>query len=222
MIVEEAHREEHTRYSFGHFLPKVVRRAPRSHHSDPLSSHLPLSKQTAVTLPEIEVQKLGREKHEKKKTSVVNLPQNPEKERLRRCQVEKQIRNSQDRWWEWPERKRRTEMYIRSSVIKLDAEAVVSSHGRGHRHRHNLPPLARGGKTVPTHTQPPAQRKLDSIKQGTETFTHTEPCIHSLASNPGSLFWISSRSFGEKLFFFCLKLQDKIRNGEPGVEAIHS
>lgn len=170
MIVEEAHRQEHTRYSFGHFLPKVVRRAPRSHHSDPLSSHLPLSKQTAVTLPEIEVQKLGREKHEKK-TSIVNLPQNPQKERLRHCQVENQVKKSQDRWWEWPKRKRRTEMYIHSSVVKLDAEAVVSSHGRGHHHRHNLPPLAHGGKTVPTHTHPPAQRKLS--KQGIETFTHT-------------------------------------------------
>ena len=164
---EEAHQEGRTRYSFGHFLPKVVRRVPQSHRSDPA-----LHKQTAVTLPEIEVHKLGREKHEKKKTSRVNLPQNPEKERLRRCQVEKRVKKSGDQWWDWPERKRRTGMHIHSSFVKPGPEAVVGSHGRGHHHGHNLPPLPYGGKTVPTHIQPQAQRKLDPIKLGMQTFTH--------------------------------------------------
>ena len=67
-------------------------------------------------------------------------------------------------------------MYIHSSVVKLDAEAVVSSHGRGHHHRHNLPPLAHDGKTVPTHTQPTAQRKLS--KQGMKHLL-IQSCIHS-------------------------------------------
>lgn len=171
MIAEEAHQEGHTRYSFGHFLPKVVRRVPQSHHSDSLST---LHKQTAVTLPEIEVHKLSREKHEKK-TSRVNLPQNPEKERLRRCQVEKQVKKSGGQWWDWPERKRKTGMPNHSSFVKPGAEAVV---GRSHCHGHNLPPLPHGVETVPTHIQPQAQRKLDPIKLGMPTFTHR--VIHTL------------------------------------------
>lgn len=170
MIAEEARQERHTRYSFGHFLPKVVRRVPQSHHSDPLST---LHKQTAVTLPEIEVHKLSSEKHEKKnKTSRVNLPQNPEKERLRHCQVEKQVKKSGGQWWDWPERKRRTGMPNHSSFVKPGAEAVVGSHSRGHCHGHNLPPLPHGVETVPTHIQPQAQRKLDPIKLGMPTFSH--------------------------------------------------
>lgn len=169
MITEEAHQEGHTRYSFGHFLPKVVRRAPQPHHSDPLST---LRKQTAVTLPEIEVHKLARENREKKKTSRVNLPQNPEKERLRRCQVEKRVKKSGDQWWDWPERKRKTGMHIHSSFVRPGVEPVVDSHGRSHRHGHNLPPLPHGGETLPTHMQPQAQRKLDPIKLGMPTFTH--------------------------------------------------
>ena len=48
---------------------------------------------------------------------------------------------------------------------------------------------------------------------------HVEGRVIQLASNPGSLFRILSRSFGEKSDF-SPKLRDKIRNGEPGFEAM--